>query len=47
MLTLEFRPTEQYGLSVSDIITNFDAVCISGELCRQDALLSILANDSK
>ena len=31
---LEFRPTEQHGLAVSDIISNFDAVCTSdtGEL---------------
>ena len=26
---LEFRPTEQHGLAVSDKITNFDAVCTS------------------
>ena len=26
---LEFRPTEQHGLSVSDKISNFDAVCTS------------------
>ena len=26
---LEFRPTEQHGLSVSDKISNFDAVCFS------------------
>ena len=26
---LEFRPTEQHGLSISDKISNFDAVCTS------------------
>lgn len=27
--TLEFEPTEQHGLSLSDKISNFDAVCTS------------------
>lgn len=27
--SLEFRPTEQHGLALSDKISNFDAVCTS------------------
>ena len=34
---LKFEPTEQHGLSVSDKISNFDAVCTSesGDTCKK------------